>query len=251
MDYPRTQLALQAAHQLGLSPDWHESVIAITPELRRVQRLLKKSPVAPAGWGRDLGANWVGLLKSLPGDEAIAILRARKKLHAHLAKALPLEAFCVAASVPPAHLLSLIIGMLVRQSYNAAAIIAALNYPRIIQVAVESAMLHGPDGHADRLDLHKHMGFLPEKGKGGTTVNVHTSANAQAASPIALVGAPSPEKLIREAVTDFHQNRELTEVATSAGTPVPAAVSASEAFARPEPVRVYIPDADDDEDDQE
>lgn len=201
----------------------------------------KESPRAPYGPGGDLLSSWAYYLEASPDEDARRILRCYNDLPRYYARTLPIEAFCLAAGVPPVRALSLLTEVVVRFGVQASAIIAAVNQPRVVQKTVEMAMTD--DGFADRALFHKATGFTPTPK--GAQINIHASANAAAGSTAqaATVPAPQPEGTIRRLIDRFNDARGLPPADTARDVD-PAALVPRERDA----IEVTVPPDDDDED---
>ena len=75
---------------------------------------------------------------------------------------LPPEAFCVSAGVDPFRVLELIAGGAARQTGQAAAIIAALWHPRVVEKTIERALQD--EGTPERALMFRATGLLPPRG---------------------------------------------------------------------------------------
>src|SRR5215472_9876192 len=75
---------------------------------------------------------------------------------------LPYEVYCAASTTSPLRLLELLAAQIVRSGAQHSAIRAALRHPEVVDATIESALIPGPDGRADRDTLHKAVGFLPQ-----------------------------------------------------------------------------------------
>lgn len=118
-------------------------------------------------------------------------------------KAVPIEAFCAAASISPLRLLEIIAGTAWRLSASTSTIMHAMAQPKVVKKSIDVALTD--EGIADRTILHKAAGFLPMP-RNQTTVNVNQNNNtAQVVAP-----TPPPEKTIRTMVDRFNEGRLLT-----------------------------------------
>jgi hypothetical protein len=218
--------------QLSLAPQ-------ITPQLRAISRTLKRAGqsktirkqkavdishdstnqitikvqvedqhASPYGPGLDIATSWPHYLASSDHADAKKVLQAYFGLQASLRRTLPIEAFCVAASVSPLTILGILTGEIVRMGAQASSIIAAVNSPRVVQKSVEMALTD--DGIEDRTLLAKATGFLPSPKGSQTNIHVQTNASAAAtAAPQIAVVAPPPEQTIRRVVDRFNDARTL------------------------------------------
>lgn len=71
---------------------------------------------------------------------------------------LPPEVYCHVANASPWKILEIVAGVAVRQGAQAAAIVAAIQHPRVVQKTVERALQD--DGVREREILHKACGFI-------------------------------------------------------------------------------------------
>lgn len=192
-----TRAALLA--KLGTSEESLRQSPRITPELRRIARALESaSSNAPRDPYYYLAAS--------DAPEARAILTQREKLSPPHRKLIPIEAFCLAASISPLRILEIITATAVRLGAQASTIIAAVSHPRVVEKTVEMALTDG--GESDRTTLHKATGFLPTPKGSQTVVHIaaNASANAAAAAPV-VVQAPPPEHTIKTLVDRFNERR--------------------------------------------
>jgi hypothetical protein len=118
---------------------------------------------------------------------------------------LPIEAFCLAAKIPPSDLIS-VIAEAAREVHRIQAHwIAAQRHPAIVEKSSELALA----GDVDHATLNmKHMGFLPLPKGSQVSVNVSANAQAQSATQTTTVIAPSPEQTIRRIHDRFNAARE-------------------------------------------
>ncbi len=153
---------LAYAH-LGINPKDVECIPFFAFKLKRIARVLhgvdKCDP--PPGPVRPLD-----LLQSSDDPEARKVLDVYLSVPESYRRLLPVEAFCLAAGVSPWRVLESITVVAVRQGAQAAAIIAAVVHPRVVEHTIHIA-LNSPDEkkqlHAQTM-LHKAMGFLPPRG---------------------------------------------------------------------------------------
>lgn len=170
----------------------------------------------PYGAGADLAKSWPLYLHSVDDPEARAVLDVYYTIPKYCRSVLPIEAYCLAASVSPLRVLELIVCACLRQGAQACSIIAAINHPRVVEKTVEMALTD--DGVADRMVLHRATGFLPSPAGAKTQINIQQNASASASAPVAIVAAPPPEQTVRRLVERFHEAR---------GLPPPAATPAA------------------------
>lgn len=94
------------------------------------------------------------------GDpDARKVLTAYKSVQASHRRLLPLEAFCLAAAVPPSRVLELVAAAVVKEGARITAVRAAVAQARVLCKTVERA-LHN-EGWRERLTVHKAMGLVP------------------------------------------------------------------------------------------
>lgn len=122
---------------------------------------------------------------------------------------LPVEAFCLLASITPEALMNTIIVQAQVHGIQMARLVAAVHFPKVIQTSVDEAAK--PEGIADRELQMKHAGFLPMPKGSQVSVNVNASANAQSATL-----APSPEDSIRRLQDQFSEGRRTLHAAENA-----------------------------------
>jgi hypothetical protein len=200
--------------------------VQITPQLKAITAVLKgkgmpkvvrriegsiieteTTRVPPYGPGSDLTQSWPWYLQSCDSPDASKILVAYLSIAKRYRRSLPVEAFCIAANVPPMRVLELLTGAIVRQGANASTIIAAVNHPRVVEKTVEMALTDG--GIEDRNTLHKAVGFLPTPKGAQTTIQVTQNAQTNASAQAASVPAPPPEATIRRIANRFNDARQL------------------------------------------
>ena len=147
-------------------------------------------------------------------------------------ESLPIEAFCVAASVCPSRLAEVAVAAVAKNKVLHGAVIAALAHPAIMETNVRMAKTE--EGLEDR-SLHlKMVGAMPLPRTSQTVVNVNASASAASAANAAAQSAAitSPEDTIRK-IVEARQRQQLTqsqqaalpEPADTAPSTIPAAFS--------------------------
>lgn len=183
--------------QLKVTDEQLRSSPKITPELGRISAAISRadinSPTDPYYY-----------LTVSDSPEARAILALRESIIPQRRRLIPIEAYCLAASISPMRLLEIITATAVRLSAQASAIIAAISHPRVVEKTVERALTD--EGIEDRTTLHKHSGFLPLPKGSQTTIHVAANASAQAVAPT-IVTAPPPEHTIKTLVDRFNERR--------------------------------------------
>lgn len=188
-----TRRALLA--KLGVTEESLAACVRISPELGRITRAIKSA-------NSNLPRDPFYYLAASDAPEARAILAARERISRGNRKLVPIEAFCIAAAVPPMRVLEVITATAVRLGAQASAIIAAVAHPKVVEKTVEMALTD--EGIEDRTTLHKHTGFLPMP-KGSQTI-IHNVANASASAPT-VIAAPPPERTIKTLVDRFNERR--------------------------------------------
>jgi len=239
-----------AYEYLGVTPAAVSLAPQITPQLRMIARTIRRDGqpkrtrklvdmdthrriatidetehAVPYGPGHDLPNSWPHYLASSDHPDAKRVLLVFYSVPASHRRALPVEAYCVAANVSPASILGIITSEIVRLGVQASTIIAAVNHPRVVQKSVEMALTD--DGILDRNLLAKATGFLPAPKGSHTSISVQTTANASAAAPVAVL-APAPEQTTRTLANKLNELRGLPPVRT---LDIPAAMPSKEAVA--------------------
>jgi hypothetical protein len=203
--------------RLGVTPAMILAVPQITPQLRMIARTIRGSSDSrvPYGPGTDLLKSWPNYLEATTDVECQRVRQVYYGLPRVHRSGLPIEAFCVAASVSPLHVLEALTATVMRLGVQASSIIASVNHPRVVQKTIDVALTD--DGHKDREMLHKHANFLPTPAGARTSIVVTQTAQATAAAQ--TVAAPPPEATIRRLADRFNLARALPERVT---TPFPA-----------------------------
>ena len=192
---------------LGISPE----SVALAPKIEPLFRKLKGGKTA-----------------------AIAYLRASDSLiaRAFMAKydnillpewvrrSLPIEAFCIAAKIPPTLLWDVTVDAYRHINQQLASIAASEQHPRIVGKVNDLAMLGDIDAIEHNL---KHMAFLPQSKGAQVAVNINASANATAQSATAILPAPPPESTIRQLSDRFNAERPQLNAAPTFATDMPPA----------------------------
>jgi hypothetical protein len=115
------------------------------------------------------------------------------------------DAVCGRIGLAPAELLRIVADVTCRIAMYRAQIIAAVSHPLVVEKTVERALTD--DGIADRMALHKAMGFLPTP-KGSQTI-ISIMQNAQAPAAAQSISAPRPEQTIRRLSDRFNEARAV------------------------------------------
>lgn len=186
--------------------------------------------------------------KSIPGGKTAALRYLRLSDHsdarrfitvydnmllpAFVRKVLPFEAFIIASGLTVTRFCSVVAQEGGRIESEIGSLVAASHHVDIVEASIRAAM--DPElGLNDRVMQLKHMGFLPTPAGSRVNVNVHNSANAQAA---ALPTAPTPptESVIRRMVNRFNEDRSVPQLPqTIEGETVPVVMPAAR---EPEPL---------------
>ena len=116
----------------------------------------------------------------------------------------------------PLELLGIAANVACRVATYEAQIIAAVSHPRVVAKTVERALTDG--GIADRMALHKAMGFLPTPKSSQTTIAIMQNAQANVTAR-SVVEVERPEETIRRLAKKFNESRGLPPV-TALSTPV-------------------------------
>jgi len=238
----------RALRILNVTPAQLKSAPQITPQLRAIAHVIRgagipratrrqqqqpsavwtePAPRAPYGPGGDLQRTWPIYLSHVDDERCQAVVAAYHRLPAYLLPHVPIEAFCLAANVPPIYVLEQLTLALMRAGAQASSIIASVNAPRVVQKTIEMALTDG--GDRDRAMLHRATGFLPSPKGSQTNITVTQTAQA-AASAHAAAMAPPPEATIRRLSDRFNEAPRPATVEVPAVTVVEAASDASADF---------------------
>ena len=117
------------------------------------------------------------------------------------------DAVCERMGLAPLDLLKAVADAAYRAAMYTAQIIAALSHPLVVEKTVEHALTD--EGIADRMALHKAMGFLPTPKGSQTIISIMQNAQADAAVQAPAVLAPSPERTIRRIADRFNEAQGL------------------------------------------
>jgi hypothetical protein len=147
-----------AYRMLGIGPQDFQRIAYFGAQLRRIARIAHIADgYSPSG--APLPA--LALLETSDNPEAIKVRDAYMSIPETYRRLLPPEAFCCAAGVSPWVILDAITVAAVRSGAMGAAIVAAVNMPRVVQKTVEMALTN--DGAKERFAFHKATGFLSSK----------------------------------------------------------------------------------------
>lgn len=116
---------------------------------------------------------------------------------------LPLEAFCVAASVNPNSILDAIVKSIARVKALSAAVNLSVAQPEIVDVNIQAAR-DIENGYNDRRLFMQTSGLMPMPKGSKTVVNVQTTATA---STQQVITAPAPEQTARKLSERFNAVR--------------------------------------------
>ena len=218
-----TETRARAYAELGISPDDIRKVQQITPNLR-----IHFASVARTG-PPNLPADPIYYLNASDSPFARGFLDRYYSLAKPLRRALPIEAFCVAAHVPPVRIEEIIIQVYERLFRQQAKLKSAAHGPEIMDktIALATGAVDESVQLAAQTVLHKINGVIPLPAGPRTSIQVTQNAqtNATAQSAATVVAAPPPERTIRRLVDRFNEARTL-----------PAAVPAALPEASPENV---------------
>jgi hypothetical protein len=200
--------------RLGITREMVVMVPQITAQLRMIAKTIRGNKSLPYGPGSDLLTSWPTYLEASADDACRRLCQTYYGLPKVHRAGLPIEAFCVAAAVPPLHVLEVLTATVIRLGAQASTIVAAVNHPRVVQKTIDVALTD--DGVRDREMLHKHANFLPTPA--GARTNIVVTQNASATAAAQAVTAPPPEQTIRRLADRFNLARALPAEVT---TPVP------------------------------
>lgn len=151
----KIELRGEAYALLGVDP----GDVAASP---KIEHMLKDGGVLKDVW-RYLGGS--------DEKDARAILAARDSLSTAHAAALPFEAFCLAAGVPPKKAFGIITAEVFDQNEKASLLLASARHADVVNATVSAAVQ--PHGSSERKMLLQHSGFVPSP-----SVNVAIGKNA-------------------------------------------------------------------------
>jgi len=223
MSLPRDSLRATAYERLGVRAEDVARQPIITPQLRKLARDLERlgEVAIPASWGKTVKAMLVGTpiyyLQASDSPDARLVLDAYYSISQEHRRALPLEAFCLAAGVPTTRIFEVIVGTAVRLGARTSTVLAAVSHPAVVRKTIEMALTD--DGIADRMVLHKAVNFVPSPKGAQTNITIAQNASASATGGSAIVAAvvaPPPEQTIRRLVDRFNDARLLPSPATPA-----------------------------------
>jgi hypothetical protein len=213
--------------RLGVKEEDVSQTVQITPQLKAIAAVIRRAGqpretkrldgagliettthhMPPYGPGSDVLKSWPWYLESSDAADARKVLSVYYSCFKIHRSVLPIEAFCLAASVSPLRILEIITATCVRLGVQASTMVASINHPRIVEKTVEMALTD--EGHLDRSDLHKAVGFLPTAKGSQTTIQVVQNAQANATAAAASAPAPPPEATIRRLVNRFNESKSL------------------------------------------
>lgn len=133
------------------------------------------------------------------------IVEAYENLPDRLRAAVSIDELCVKYDVDPLHFIGVVGEAVQKYGNNAAIVIAALNFPGVVEKSVKQALK--PDGFKDREALMKHHGFIPTPHGTSISVQANAAARADASAAPESKGLPSFERTMRE-LDDVVRERE-------------------------------------------
>ena len=149
-----------AYRRLGVDPKDVELAPFFRAQLRRIARCMARGrETSDSSGGNSCPLDF---LQSSDDPDARRVLGTYLSVPESYRRLLPPEAFCHAAGVSPWRTLECITVVAVRQTAHAAAIVASLLHPCVVEKTVKRALQD--DGSKDRLMLHKAVGFVPTCG---------------------------------------------------------------------------------------
>lgn len=181
-----------ACARIGIDPAMLATVASITPYIKDKFHL-----------STQVAIDYLRLSANPEARKVLAMVDCRE-LRAADRKALTLEAYCLAAGVPPMNIIEILGGVLIRLGAQESSVIAAVHHPAVVARTVEQAL--GGDTKSQSL-LYKASGFLPTP-KGSTTTIQIGGQQPAAAAPAASVVAPPPEQTIRKLTDRFNESRQ-------------------------------------------
>jgi hypothetical protein len=151
-----------AYQRLGVRPQDVEIVPLFREQLKDLARCISRerhkekdaqpgSPIGPFSY-----------LEHSSDPDARKVLAAYMSVPASYRRLLPLEAFCVAAAVPPSRVLEIIATVVVKEGARITAVRAAVQQARVLDKTFERALQD--DGWRERLTIHKATGAVPTWG---------------------------------------------------------------------------------------
>lgn len=203
----------EAYSRLGIDRALVETCPRVTPQINKIGRMVES-------FGLNLPRDPYYYLQASDSPDARAILAARSSIPKTFAKLLPIEAFCIAASVPTTRVPELIVVAAMRMGVQASSMIAAMAHPAVVKKTVEVALTDG--GVEDRQVLHKATGFLPAPRGAQTQINISSNAQAHAAAASSAqslsVEAPPVESAIKRLSERLNLRRAQSQPALPAST---------------------------------
>jgi hypothetical protein len=200
-----TETRARAYKELGIDPATVLKVQQITPNLRIHFASVSRS--GPA----NLPADPIYYLNASDSPFARALLDRYYSLAKPLRRALPLEAFCVAAHVPPVRIEEIIIQVYQRLYKQQAQLKSAAHGPEIMDrtIALATGAVDETVQLAAQTLLHKVNGVVPLPAAARTSIQVTQNAQTNATAQSAAIAAPPPEQTIRRLVDRFNEARAL------------------------------------------
>jgi hypothetical protein len=208
----------EAYRQLAIEPSQLSAVPQITHSLRRMFSSISRT--GPA----NLPADPIFYLNASDSPFARAVLDRYYSIAKPLRRVLPLEAFCVAAHVPPLRIEEVVVQTYQRLFRQQSLLSAAAHGPSIMDKTIElakTAIDETVQLHAQGM-VHKINGVIPlPPARVGTKIQITQNAEASAnatAQAASVVPAPHPELTIKRMIDRFNENRALP-AATPAALP--------------------------------
>ena len=207
-----TETRARAYKELGIDPAAVLKVQQITPNLRIHFASVSRS--GPA----NLPADPIYYLNASDSPFARGFLDRYYSLAKPLRRSLPLEAFCVAAHVPPVRIEEIIIQVYQRLFKQQAQLKSAAHGPEIMDktIALATGAADESVQLAAQTVLHKINGVIPLPAAARTSIQVTQNAQTNATATAQAVVAPPPEQTIRRLVDRFNENRRLPEAQPAA-----------------------------------
>jgi len=215
---------------IGVDADLLAKTPPIGPRIRYVcKALAEQDPTLPP---EALALEPIFYLRLSFDPDAAAIVRLYDRIREDLRPFVPIEALALSTGVPLSHVLGLVISTICQTAQETETILTALSHTRVVAETVQSALVRGPDGHRDRADMHKAVGWLPTPR--GSVTNISVNSSARAVAPTAILAA-APEQTIKTLADKFHAEQAVLP-------PSPAVEVVEDADVE------YAPDADADDD---
>lgn len=134
----------------------------------RIEHLFRRIGGAPKVWE---------YLQGSEEPEARKLLEFRARLTVAQTKAIPFEAFCVAAQIPVKRMFGIISEEVMEQSAKATELLAKARHPEVVEATIKRAL--GEGGTADAKMLHQAAGFVPTPKNSFTVIRGNVDARTQ------------------------------------------------------------------------